>query len=78
MHDGHADGEAVGDLFKDEGAGSVGDGGGELNIAIDGAGVQHGNVLGHVGEASLVDAEESDVFTEAGEESGLLTFELHA
>ena len=78
VHDRHADGDAVGDLFKDEGAGSVCDGGGELNVAINGTGMKYGNVPGYMGEASLVDAEKSDVFTQAGEESGLLTFELHA
>jgi hypothetical protein len=76
--DGHADGEAVGDLFQYEGAAAVGDVAVDLNAAVDGAGVHDESVGFGEGEALAVEAVEADVFVEAGEHGLALAFVLDA
>ena len=52
LHDGHPDGEAVGDLLEDGGLRAVGDACGDLHAADDGAGV-HDDGAGRVGGEAL-------------------------
>ena len=78
VHDGHAHGDAVGDLLEDDGTGAVGEFGGQLDVAVDGAGVHDERVLRRGLEGGIVDTEEADIFADAGEEPLGLALELDA
>ena len=67
VEDGHADGEAVGDLVEDDAAGGVGDLAVDLDAAVDRAGMHDEGVGLEPRGALLGEAEEGGVFAEAGE-----------
>ena len=65
-------------MFKDDGLRAVGDGGVDLDAAVDRAGMHDEGVPLDVAERFRVDSEEPGVFAEAGEIAALLAFELDA
>jgi len=76
--DGHADGDAVGDLLEDHAAVAVGEVAVDLDAAVDGAGVHDDGLRVEPGGAGLVEAEHARVLAERGEVAARLALVLDA
>src|SRR5687768_14992784 len=76
--DGHAHGDAVGDLAGDDGAGQVGDLGGDLDAAVHGPGVHDEGVVAEQPRPLPGESVERRVLPQAGQQRLGLALLLHA
>ncbi|MFM1944055.1 MAG: hypothetical protein RI897_3037, partial [Verrucomicrobiota bacterium] len=75
---GHADGEAVGDLFENYRAVAIGELAVDLDASVDGAGMHDDGVGFGAFEPFFIQAEQAGVFADAGEHGFALAFVLDA
>ncbi|MBX3745443.1 MAG: ComEC/Rec2 family competence protein [Verrucomicrobiae bacterium] len=78
VEDGHADGEAVGHLFEDDGAFAIGGIGIDFDPAINGAGVHDEDIGFEVGHAAAIETVLGAIFADPGEHRLALPFVLNA
>src|SRR5207249_11964310 len=76
VEDGHAHGDAVGDLIHDDRVRAVGDVAGNFDAAVHRARVQDDDVRLGAGDGALRQAEVARVLVDGGEEILALAFEL--